>query len=336
VEVAPVSSTESARDLVLSGTVEAERSWTLSFATAGTVQQVMVQEGAEVRRGQVLAQLSARSYQDALGIAKAKAGQADDAYRRLEPMYKNKTLPEVKMVEVETGREQARLMVSMARKAVADTVLRAPEAGVIARRQAEPGMNMAPGLPAFTLVQTKTMLATVPLPEKQIQRVSKGDRADVTVDALGRTIEGQVTEIGLSADILTRTYPVKVAISNTDGALRVGMIARVRLRQNAGGKALVLPSQAVHADGTGNNQVFVVGPDSRIQRRQVEVLGFLKEGIAVGSGVSEGELVVTSGTPMLGDGMLVRIRHGAPSDAGPGDARFQDSAPPDAGAGDTR
>lgn len=308
VEVATVEATGAAHDLVLSGSLDADRSWTLSFSTVGTVEQVLVDEGAEVKRGQVLARLSARSYQDALGIAQAKARQAEDAYRRLEPMYKNKTLPEIKMVEVEEGREQARLAVSMARNAVADTVLQAPEPGIIARRSIEPGSNVAPGMPAFSLVQTAAMVATVPLPEKQVMLVHKGDRATVVVEALHRSFEGQVAEVGITADLLTRTYPVKVAIKNDDGLVRVGMIAEVRVHQDGGEPALLVAPEAVHVDTARRTYVFVVDLEPRVHRRQVRVLGYLREGVAVSEGVAAGDRVVVSGTPMLGDGMLVRVR----------------------------
>jgi len=338
VEVAAASTSDKARDIVLTGTLEAERSWALSFATPGTVEQVLVREGESVKRGQFLARLSARSYQDALGIASSKARQAEDAYRRLEPMYRNQTLPEIKMVEIESSREQARLAVSMAQKAVADTVLRAPESGIISRRVAEPGMNLAPGLPAFTLVQTHNMLATASLPEKQIARVKLGDPARVSVEALQKTFEGKVTEVGITADILTRSFPVKVAIPNADGALRVGMVAEVRLPHKEAGKAIVVATQAVHVDGSGNNHVFVLGPASRVQRRKVRVLGFVNEGTAIEEGVAVGEFVITSDTPMLSDGMLVRTRDQAPHTPASGDLAEGDAGigTSDDGSGDAR
>ena len=273
----------------------------------GTVEQVLVQEGQTVGPGQVLARLVSRSYEDALGIAKAKAGQAEDAYRRLEPMFQNRTLPEVKLVEVETGRQQARLALSMASKSLDDTVLRAGEAGVVARRYVEPGSNVVPGLPAFTIVQTQSMLAVAPVPETQVARLKIGESAMVTVPALRRTIGGVVREIAVIADPLTRTYDVKVALPNQARDLRVGMVAEIRVRVDGEGSALVVPPEAVRIDESGTPYVFVVTPDHKLQRRQVEVLGFVGEGTALARGVREGELVVTSGTPMLADGITVRL-----------------------------
>lgn len=301
-----VMKSEGARALRLSGTLEPERSVSVSFAVPGTVERVLVKEGEMVRRGQVLAQLSARSFGDALGIAKVKSDQAEDAYRRLEPMYRNHTLPEVKMVEVETGRTQAKLAVSMARKNVEDTVLRAPEAGVVARRQVEVGANAAPGIPVMTLVRTQTLLATASVPEKEVGRCKVGQQAKVVVPALGTTVEGTIREIAVLANPLTRSYDVKVAVPNEAGSLRAGMVAEIHLDLGGEGGSLVVPPVAIRVDEEGKPCVFLATADQRVRRRPVTIAGYVGELAAVASGLAEGDEVVVSGTPMLADGMVVR------------------------------
>jgi len=314
VKVAEVALSDASRELHLSGTLEAERTIALSFSTIGTVGQVLVQEGEAVTRGQPLARLYPSIYRDTMGMAQAKADQAEDAYRRLLPMHRNKTLPEVKWVEMEAGLQQARLALSIAQKNLADTVLRAPEAGIVARRTAEPGMSATPGLPAFLIVQTKTMLATAPVPETQIARVHRGDPVRVIVAALGKSYEATVRDLGVMADPLTRTYEIKAAIPNPEGELRVGMVVDVRLRVERGAASLVVPPEAVRVDEQGKPCVFVVSDDQRLERRRVEIVGFVGEGTAVSKGVTAGEWVVTSGTPMLSNGLSVRLA-GQPSKA---------------------
>ena len=304
------------RELRLSGTLSADRSIPVGFATVGTVERVLVEEGQAVDRGQLLATLSDRSYRDAVGIAEAKARQAEDAYRRLLPMHQNRTLPEVKFVEVETGREQAQLAVSMARKNLADTELRAPARGVVASRRAEPGTSATPGLPAFTIVETATMTAVAPVPETLVGRVQRGASARITVPALGKDFAGTIHEIAVAANPLTRTYDVKVSLPNPGGDPRVGMIADVHLQVTGGpalaaGDLLAVPPEAVRIDERGKTYVFVVGADKKIQRRAVSVERFVGEAAAL-TGVDEGALVVTSGTPMLYDGLTVRLAEPQP------------------------
>jgi len=307
VRVAAVAQSQSARELRLSGTLDAEHSTALSFAVLGMVEQVYVQEGEAVARGQALARLSSRSYADAVGLAKATADRAEDGYRRLAPMHRNQTVADVKMVEVETGLQQARLSLSMAQRNLDDTVLRAPEAGIVARRNVEPGVAALPALPAFVLVQTKTMLATAPLPEMLVARVKKGDAVRVNVAALGKSYDATVRDIGVVADPLTRTYTLKAAFPNPNGDLRVGMVADLKVTVDTGITSLVVPPEAVRVDEAGNPCVFVVNPAHTLTRRQVQVLGFVGEGTALTGGVAIGDWVVTSGTPMLAEGLAVRI-----------------------------
>jgi RND family efflux transporter MFP subunit len=307
VEVAPVEKVPSARDLRLSGSIEAERSVALSFSVPGTVEEVAVREGQAVRRGQVLARLSDASLRHSLGMAEAKAAQAEDAARRLEPMHRNGTVPEVKWVEVQTGLAEARHSVALAQKSVEDAVLRAPEDGVIARRSVEVGASALPALAAFTLVRLDTALAVVPVPENEVAKVRAGQPAVVHAAALGRDLAGAVREIGVEADPLTRTYPVKIAVPNRDGLLRVGMVVDARIGVDAGATALAVPREAVRIDERGAPCVFVVGADGRLSRRAVTLAGFAGERTALAGGVAEGDRVVVSGTPMLGDGVVVRV-----------------------------
>ena len=305
--VKPVIRVGNGRELHLSGTLAAERSIALSFATLGTVEQVMVEEGQEVKKGDVLAKLVSRSYEDALAMAEANLNQAEDAYRRLEPMHRNGTLADVKMVEVETARQQARLAASIARKNLDDTSLRSPVNGVIADRNVEPGASASPVLPAFTLVQAKTLLATAPVPETQVSKIRRGMSARVVIPALHKTVEGSVREISVVANPLTRTYDLKVAVANPTGELRLGMIADVYIKVDGEVENLVIPPEAIRVDEVGNPYVYVVAADRRLQRRPVRVGGFVGEGTMVTAGVRAGESLVVSGTPMLADGMTVRV-----------------------------
>lgn len=301
---------ESTRLMRLSGTLEAERTTTLSFSVPGTVEQVFVEEGQAVKRGQLIARVNARSYQDALSIAQSKASQAEDACRRLRPMADNKTIPEVKMVEVETGLQQARLSVSMAQKNVSDCVLVAPDSGVVARRSVEAGASVAPGLPVVAIVHTKTLLATAPVAEARVSQTKPGQAARVFVPALDKWFDGRIRDVGVVADPLTRTYQVRVSLANPDGIMRVGMLAEVDLLETDRPLSGVVPPESIRVDEKGNPYVFVVLPTNTIEQRAVKVTGYVGEGSAIQGGLSEGESVITSGTAMLAPGMTVRVVDG--------------------------
>lgn len=316
VEVAPALVSGAPATLSLTGTIQPASTTPLSFGVPGTVATVAVQEGDTVERGALIATLVAGSYRDAYSIAKSKQAQADDAYRRLKPMYDNQTLPEVKMVEVEAGREQAKLAASLAAKTLGDTILRAPSRGVVASRSGEPGSTAAPGVPVVTLVDVDNMLAVVPVPETRVAYVNRAVPVAVHVPALDRTFEGSLRDIGVVADPLTRTYSVRVEVPNLDAKLRIGMVATVDLPLHDAARNLVVPTTSLRIDASGHPYVYVLQQGDTLSRRSIEVTGYFREGVSVASGLREGELVVTSGTPMLADGLAVRVASPAEQDQG--------------------
>jgi RND family efflux transporter MFP subunit len=295
------------RELRLSGTIEPDVTTHLGFSVPGTVEAVFVNEGDKVSAGQPLARLVQRSYSDAVGIAQATVDRAQDAWNRLEPLHRNKTIPEVKWVEVETALKQSLNALSIARKNQEDTVLVAPEAGVVAKRNVENGVTIAPGLPVFVLVQNHTVLATAPVPEKYIADCRVGQRVSVSVAAASRQVEGKIREIGVMADPLTRTYKLKVEVPNADEKLRIGMIADVYLSHGDPVSKVLVPPEAVRLDDLGSSCVYLLNADGTVLKRSVELGGYAGERVIVSKGVSKGDRVVVSGTPMLANGIRVNV-----------------------------
>ncbi len=312
VKVGIASATVSSLPLTLSfsGTVEELQSTSLSFSLPGTVAGVYAGEGSKVRRGELLAILDQSGYRNAYELAEAKRVQAEDAFKRFQPMYRNSHLPEVKMVEVETGLRQARASAAMAKKNLDDCRILAPSDGIIGKRSLEPGVNVMPGVPVFTLLRIERVYVKIPVPENEIARVSKGQAAEVEIPALsGLKVQGRVEEIGVVADPFSRSYAVKVGLENPEGRILPGMVCRALLRFPQENLSLVVPYSAVQIDESGENFVYVVDLSrSRVTKRMVTVQNLMKEGISITRGLKSGEKVVVTGAQKLTEGSAVTTR----------------------------
>ena len=192
VKTAKVRTNQAGR-LYFSGTVEAGKKIDLSFLTPGTVFAVDAREGDRVRKGQLLSKLDCQDNVNAYGIAQSKARQAEDAFRRFEPMYKNGNLPEIKMVEVETAKTDSELAVKLAKKHVDDCEISAPESGIISRRSLEPGETAVPGRAVMQLVTIDKIYASVSVPEKEIKNIKKGMKAYVGIPSGDGSSSGQAS-----------------------------------------------------------------------------------------------------------------------------------------------
>ncbi len=311
VEVRQVEALSEQREIRYSGTIRESVTIPLSFSTVGTVKAVYVDEGQAVRKAQTLAVLNDETYKNALSMAEATLKRAQDAVARLKPMYENGSLPEIKMVEVETSLQQAQASYEISKKNVDDCVLKATESGIVGKRSIEPGMSILPGVNSITIVQVQRVYAKISVHESEIAAITKGSPATVVVPALDNAAyTGSVDDIGILADPLSHTYTVTISIANKNGQLRPGMICNVSMKQSGRQEVHIVPAEAVLIDNDGNAYVYIADRSSGAAvKTPVERGAFVDEGICIRGGVPPDALVITGGQNKLYDGARVIVKN---------------------------
>jgi len=292
-----------------SGTMEESESTPLSFSGIGTVSHVYVSEGEVVHKGQLLAELNSESSKNAYEMALAANKQAEDAYKRLLPMYKNGNLQEIKLVEVETGVQQTKAATAIAKKNLDDCKLYSTVNGIVGKKSIDAGMSVVPGLASITVVKIDKIFARVSVSENEISSIKTGAKANIRISALSNLeCRGIVEEIGVLADPLAHTYKIKIGISNSNREIKPGMICNVTLEKSGSVKGLFIPSQAVTQDEQGRTFVYVIDTSKSTAVRKFVITGkLLKNGVEIIDGLVEGEQIVTSGQQKLVDNSLVHI-----------------------------
>jgi RND family efflux transporter MFP subunit len=309
VEIQKATYEDGSHAIAYSGTIEESETIPLTFSSIGTVSRVLVKEGDYVHRGQLLAELNNETAKNMYESALATQKQAEDGYRRLQPMYKNGNLPEVKFVEIETQLQQAKSMAATAKKNLDDCRLYATTDGVVGKRSIDPGMSAMPNIASITIVKIEKVFARVPVSENEIASVKKGQKAAITISALGgSSFTGTVEEIGVMADPLAHTYKIKIGIVNKDRQIKPGMICNVNIANGGGSHSIVVPNRAIMADETGRNFVFSVNVSTnRATRKYVTTGNYLTDGIEIKDGLGENESIVVTGQHKLVDGSKVNI-----------------------------
>lgn len=267
--------------------------------------------------------------------AKAAYDRAQDEYTRYRQLYERKSMAPVDFAKVEAAWraarahyemaqngarkedraaasaavDQAQAQVGVNRKRVADTRLTAPVAGIIARRGVDPGEMVAAGMPVFTIVNMNPTRVRVGIPETDIGRVHLGQRAAITVPALGETVfGGKVDVVGVAADPNSRTFTVKIVVPNPGNALKAGMIAEAGIEGAGTINVLTVPGESIERDPQGATLVYVYYPDrGRVHSRRVEVGTVRGQRIEIRSGLAGDEQVVIAGRQKLREGAPVEV-----------------------------
>jgi RND family efflux transporter MFP subunit len=308
VQIEKVKPADVRQELAYSGTIEESETIPLSFSSVGTVSKVYVSEGAFVKKGQLLATLDHTTYQNTYAMMQATEQQVEDAYKRLTPMYKNGNLPDVKYVEVETGLQKAKAAAAIAKKNLDDCNLCATTDGYIGKRSIEPGMTAMPNLVSITIVKINKVFARVSVSENEIALIQKGQKANITIGALGSVhYNGAVEEIGVVADPIAHTYKIKIGIINKDLSIKPGMICSATIEIPSAVHGVVVPSRSVLVDELGKNFVYIVSSQNKAMRRYVVTGQLLNSGIEVLEGLQINDTVVVAGQHKLIDNASVQI-----------------------------
>jgi multidrug efflux pump subunit AcrA (membrane-fusion protein) len=236
--------------------------------------------------------------------AKAQYERAGRSLRVAELGFRQE---EVAAAEAEVQRLQAKAQ--RLRDDVQKTIIRAPISGFITQRHAEVGQWIERGGKVVDIIDLAAVLVRVPVHERDIRLLRAGDEAVVSFDALpGRTFTGHVKHIIPQADLASRTFPVKIEVSNTpDSAIKAGMFARVTLRSGDVQPSVFVPKDAVVRRGT--EQVVFVVHEARVRLVPVKT-GRTYEGLIeiVHGALKAGDTVVVTGNETLQDQATVAIK----------------------------
>lgn len=289
------------------GTIEEQSSTPVSFTGVGRVVRVCVEEGQHVAKGQLIAELDEAQSRNMLATAEAQMRQAEDALARMKQLHDAGSLPDIKWVEVQSQVSQAQSQLDMARQNLADCKIYAPAAGIVSRKLFEDGMTAVTSQPIVNILDISSVKVRVAIPEKEIADIKPTTRTAISVEAIGRSMEGGRIDKCLTADATTHTYDIKITLPNSDGALLPGMIANVRL-QTATSKdvvsAITLPVRCVQGY---EGQHFVWLVDGKKARRQPVTVGATYGNrIIITSGLAGGEDVITDGYQKVGEGSPVK------------------------------
>lgn len=305
-----------------SGNIKARTESALGFRIAGKITERKVDIGDRVKTGQIIARLddtdlvlSQNSARAALQSAKTRLTVATDALDRatkLQPKgYTPNSVVDQRKLEVDAAEAALQAAEAQARQtenATGYAVLRANQDGIITSVQAEAGQVVAAGTPVVTVAESGDMEVALSVPEQDVTQLEIGQQAqlrlwaDANVEATGK-----ISEIAGQADPASRTYAVRVVITDPPPAMRLGMTATATLSLNSQSPYVALPLPALTQIG-GRKAVYVADrTSSKVSPRFVETGGVTDETVKVVSGLQPGEVVVTGGVQFLTDGQFVRL-----------------------------
>lgn len=283
-------------------TEPAEDVW-LAAEQSGVIEQIAVEEGDRVNAEEKLLQVDSSHWRELLNQARIEAEHAARDAERYAPLVEEGALSDRDHDQVLYRRDIADVALKQAEIELSRCDVFAPLSGIIESIPVEAGEYVNAGEPVVRLVDLSTVFAVVNVPERDVVHIKSGVPVPVKVTALDNVYTGRVDYVAAVADPATHTYRIKIALDNSSGGLRGGMLLEAEISRGMQ-KGVIVPLAAV-VPRHGEHFVFIE-KDGFAAMRRVQINELYNQSVVV-DGVLDGENIIIDGHRGLRDGSAVRL-----------------------------
>jgi len=296
--------------ITTNGIVATKDEMRLSFKVAGLIKKIYVEEGQPVHKGERLAEIELTEIDAQVAQIRALAEKAQRDLDRGERLYADQV---ISLEQLQDLRTQSALQKAQLRGIEFNrgySVIAAPQDGVVLRKLSQE-RELVPAGQAVLIIgaHERGYIVRAALSDREIVQLKLGDPAEILMDAYpGRAIAGKVTEIANAADEKSGMFPVEVRFGSMPVPLASGLVAKLRIHPASARQATLtyVPIGAVVEGDRDRASVFVVD-GNRARHRAVSVAFIDPSGVAIASGLTPGERVVTDGALYLEDQERIEV-----------------------------
>ncbi|MBA6151348.1 efflux RND transporter periplasmic adaptor subunit [Gelidibacter maritimus] len=306
--------------LSVSGKIQATNSADLSTRMMGYVNNVHVNVGDKVRKGQLLvsinnADLQAKQAQVNAGITEATVAfnNAKKDYNRFQSLFESASASQKEMDDMTANYEMAKARLESANQMkneinaqFAYSNITAPFSGIVTSKNIETGDMANPGVPLISIETPGEFEVIASVPETEISQIKKNTEVSVMVKSINETLKGTVTEVSSSAKNTGGQYLVKIALDKTKANILSGMFVTVQfpIEKKASTELVLVPTEAIITNGqlTG---VYTISQSNTAILRWLRLGRTFGDQVEVLSGLSADESYIVSSDGKLFNGAKI-------------------------------
>ncbi len=304
------------------GTVKGAQEIKLSFEVPGSVSAINYRTGEKYEEGALLISLKQddillrlKRAQAAWKKAESEVAIKKDEAAENEKLFKMGAIPQStldkKKNELDAAQyesEAQRLEMKANESMLEKSNLYAPSSGMLGKLNVEEGENVSQNTLVGEHINTEYVYVEVGIVEKDLSKVSLGQKAKVFIDAYpDKNFEGVVENVSGVISGNSRTATVKVRIENPEGLLRPGMFARIRILLYSKANTLAIPAETVQGK-EGDQFVYLIDAKLNVVKKTPITIGYTRpDYVQIDAGLQEGDVIAMSGFENLEDGKAIKL-----------------------------
>jgi membrane fusion protein (multidrug efflux system) len=279
----------------------------------GTLEQIYVNEGQNVKKGTLLAEINDSGLKEQLEQLTIQANFAKENFERTERLWNNNIGSEIQFLKSKTDFESSQKMVEQMKDRLAKTKVYAPFDGEVDEIISNQGSNLIPGVSQILrLVNLDKIYAEASVSEKYISFIEEGTEVIVQVPLLGKDIKSKIIQTGNFINPNNRTFRVEVPVENIDNKIKQNLDAKIKINIYSKKDAVIIPLKIVREDASGKNFVYVMNQDVK-EGVYITDKTFISLGnknntdIEVTEGLKIGDMLVLEGASIVEDSQRVKL-----------------------------
>jgi membrane fusion protein (multidrug efflux system) len=299
----------------LQGGVTTKQNVLIYPEAAGILIRVLVKEGQNVKKGQLLATIDEGGMNNQLNQMKTQLALAETTFQRQERLWNQKIGTEIQYLQAKSTFEAQESMVKQLESQLDKYKITAPFSGIIDDVIKDQGTVVAPGgqgSEVFRIINLSEMYIEVSVPETYIASVTVGKAVEVYLPVLNRTVASTVRQTGNYINPNNRSFTVEIPIPGSDDLVKPNMMAKVFINDYLSEDAMLIPQNVISENAEGEQYVFVATDknDESLANAQRKIIatGLTKgDNVEILSGIENGDMIIQEGARSVRSGQQVKI-----------------------------
>lgn len=291
----------------LQGRVDAEENVAVTAKMPGTLTRVLVKNGDQVKKGQLLAQVDDGVMLKSLAELESQLKTAEDIYNRQKGLWEQKIGTEVQFIQAKSQKESLENAIATMKENWGQTKIYAPISGTVDMVILKVGQAISPGMPLCNIINLSQLKVVGNVTEAYAAKVRKGDQVTVFFPDLKREISTRVTYVSKTIDPNTRTFAVECALPSSPD-YRANMVAVMKIIDYQNPSAIVVPVNLIQTAEDGD---FVMVAEKNGEKQATAKKAAVKQGsnyngmVEIASGLKKGDFVISTGFQDVNNGETV-------------------------------
>ncbi|MGD8778407.1 MAG: efflux RND transporter periplasmic adaptor subunit [Ignavibacteria bacterium] len=278
----------------------------LGYQPGGIVEDIVKDKGQFVKKGETIIIIDNKALKAQMDAAEAQYKLTQVNFEKQEIIFKDKVNSELQLLESQYNRDQAKANYELIQSQYEDTFIKAPFSGIVDTKYFEEGELAPAGAVIVELMNNSKIKIETGVPERYVGKVKLGDNAKIYIkNVLDNYVEGRVTFVGSSVNKDNRTFPVEIVIDNSSGQLKPELVADVFIENGVYNDVFTIPDEVVNRVDEG--YLVFVEENGIAVGKDIEIISRTEDKIAVKSGLSEGDNLITVGYQNLIQGQKVNV-----------------------------